>query len=375
MNAPAHARPLAVREGRILAYRQLDVADEIDLVAAERVIRAGGTRRGPLRGEAARSLVIASPPFEVALGEHEIPLARCGKTLTATVSAHLFDYGAVSISFEFPIAPGTQLGDLVPVCDELYESPELDRLARDLVPPLLQRLGGIGRKEPSWEGIETYTVVYVRSFDENPDAAEVLASPALVSLIVGEPPARRISAGLRADVLDHAHSYFADDLVVIDWDSAFVLEPSGSRDVPDILELASTQLLELRYYDGIFDEELARVHHELERGHAGGFLRNPWGPLGRRVTRRLVELTEFTERVDNALKVVGDFYLARVYESAVRRFHIRKWQESVDAKQALLAQAYGLVRDEIATRRSTALELVVILLIALELALALVHRG
>src|SRR5580692_10650762 len=58
MNAPAHARPLAVREGRILAYRQLDVADEIDLVAAERVIRAGGTRRGPLRGEAARSLLI-----------------------------------------------------------------------------------------------------------------------------------------------------------------------------------------------------------------------------------------------------------------------------------------------------------------------------
>jgi hypothetical protein len=375
MGTTAHARPLVVREGRILAYRQLDVADEIDLVAAERVIRAGGTRRGPLRGEAARSLLIASPPLEVALGEHAIALARCGKTLFSRISAHLFDYGAVSVSFEFPIEPGTPLGELVPVCDELYDSPELDRVARDLVPPLLERLGGIGRKDPSWEGIETYTVVYVRSFEGNPDAADVLVSPALVSLIVGEPPARRISAGLRADVLDHAHSYFADDLVVIDWDSAFVLEPSGSRDVPDILELASTQLLELRYYDGIFDDELARVHRELERAPVAGLLRNPWGPLGRRVMRRLVELTEFTERVDNALKVVGDFYLARVYESAVRRFHIRKWQESVDAKQALLAQAYGLVRDEIATRRSTALELIVILLIALELALALVHRG
>jgi hypothetical protein len=375
MDAPARARPLTVREGRILAYRQLDVADEIDLVAAERLIRAGATRRGPLRGEAARSLVITSPPLEVALGEREVELDRCGKRLTARVSAHLFDYGAVSMSFEFAIDPGTELGELVPVCDELYDSPELDRLARDLVPPLLKRLGGIGREGPSWDGIETYTVIYVRGFEESPDAADVLASPALLSLIVGEPPARRLSAGLRTDVLDHAQSYFADDLVVIDWDSAFVLEPSGSQDVPDILELASTQLLELRYYDGLFDAELAHVHHELERAHSAGILRNPWALLGRRVTRRLVELTEFTERVDNALKVVGDFYLARVYESAVRRFHIRKWQESVDAKQALLAQAYGLVRDEIATRRSTALELIVILLIALEIALAIVHRG
>lgn len=375
MDSPAQAPPLAVREGLILVYRQLDVADEIDLAAAERAIRAGAARRGPLRGEAARSVLIASPPLEVALGAHEVRLTRCGKQLTARVSAHLFDYGAVSMSFEFPIERGAELGELVPLCDELYESPELDRLAREMVPPLLQRLGGIGRQGPSWDGIETYTVVYVRSFEGNPDAADVLRAPALVSLIVGEPPTRRLSAGLRSDVLDHAHSYFADDLVVIDWDSAFVLEPSGSRDIPDILELASTQLLELRYYDGIFDAELARIHGELERAHSAGILRDPWGPLGRRVVQRLVELTEFTERVDNALKVVGDFYLARVYESAVRRFHIRKWQESVDAKQALLAQAYGLVRDEIATRRSTALELIVIFLIALELALALVHRG
>src|SRR6202012_3685722 len=106
------------------------------------------------------------------------------------------------------------------------------------------------------------------------------------------------------DVLKHAHSYFDDDLVVVDWNCAFVLEPSGSQDIPDILELASSQLLELRYYDELFDVELARVYRELDRAHGAHFfevVRSPWVDIGRRAVRRLVELSEFAERVDNTL--------------------------------------------------------------------------
>ena len=79
-------------------------------------------------------------------------------------------------------------------------------------------------------------------------------------------------------------------------------------------------------------------------------------------------------RVDNTLKVIGDFYLARVYESAVRRFRIRAWQASIDAKQALLAQAYSLIRGQIEARRTTLLELTVIVLIVVEVILALRAR-
>jgi hypothetical protein len=371
------ARPLVVREGRLLGYRVLDVADEIDLVAAQALVRAGASRRGALTREGARSLVFAAPPLEVALGSDSVVLPRTGARLEVDVSARVFDYGAVSISFEMTIAAGTALAALIPLCDELYESPELDRMARKAVRPLLSSLAGAVRGRHEFDGIEEYTIVYVRHFEGDPPASDVLASPLLASLVVGEPPSRRLSSGERQDVLQHAHSYFDDDLVVVDWNSAFVLEPSGSHDILDILELATSQLLELRYYDGLFDVELARVYRELERQRRrglGGVIRNPWVELGRGVVRRLVELSEFAERVDNALKVIGDFYLARVYESAVRRFRIRPWQASIDAKQALLAQAYGLVRGEIDSRRSTVLELVVIALIVLEVVLALVRH-
>jgi uncharacterized Rmd1/YagE family protein len=89
------------------------------------------------------------------------------------------------------------------------------------------------------------------------------------------------------------------------------------------------------------------------------------------MTLRYVEQSEFAERVDNALKVIGDFYLARVYRSAVRRFHIAEWRNSVSGKQRLLAQAYEIVRGEIESHRSTVLELVVIVLILLELVTAI----
>ncbi len=372
----ATARPLVVREGRVVAYRQLDVADEIDLPACQALLRASAPRRGALTREGAQSLVISSPPLEVSVGLRSVTLPRTGKTFDADVSVRVFDYGAVSFSFEVPIPPGSQLGDIVSWCDEIYDSPDLDQAAREMVQPLLARLRGSVRGEHDWDPVEAYTVVFVRQFDGDPSADEVLSSPPLASLVLGEPTSRRLSRSQREDVLTHAHSYFDDDLVVVDWNCAFVLEPSGSRDIPDILELASSQLLELRYYDELFDVELARVYRDLDRARGRripDLFRNPWVDLGRRVVSRLVELSEFAERVDNTLKVIGDFYLARVYESAVRRFRIRAWQASIDAKQALLAQAHTLIRSEIDARRTTLLELVVIVLIVFEVLLALRH--
>ena len=259
--------PLVVRDGRVVAYRQLDVADEIDLAACQALLRASAPRREALTREGAQSLVISAPPLEITIGPRSFTLPRTGKKLDTEVSVRVFDYGAVSFSFEVPIPDGSELGEIVTWCDELYDSPELDQAAREMVQPLLTRLRGSVRGEHDWNAVETYSVVFVRRFEGNPSAGEVLASPSLASLVLGEPTSRRLSPSQRQDVLTHAHSYFDDDLVVVDWNCAFVLEPSGSRDIPDILELASSQLLELRYYDELFDAELARVYRELDRAH------------------------------------------------------------------------------------------------------------
>ncbi len=363
---------LTVEDGRILAYRIFDVGNEIRLELAERLLKdAPGRKRAKLTREGAQCLEFSVPPLDVALGRRSVTLAS-GRSLETELTARLFDYGAVSIVLEWPIPPGSTLEALLPLCDEIYESAVVEDVARAEVLALVARLQEAVEGSHSWTGVETYTVVFVRSLAGNPARERITDSPVVAKLLLGEAGPKSLSLDARRDVLKHAHSYFEDDLAIIDWNSAFVLEPSGSRDIPDILEFATSQLLELRYYDGLLDQELGRIYDDFDaaRRQRRALIRSPYEKLARVVLRRFVELTEFTERVDNALKVVGDFYLARVYQSAVRRFRIVNFQASVDEKQALVAQAYNLLKGEVDIRRSTLLEVVVIVLILLELVTA-----
>lgn len=365
---------LTVERGRLLCYRIFDVADEIDLDRAERMLLAGsqGTRRVRPTREGSQALSFTSPPLAVALGTRAVTVAARGGLVDMELTARLYDSGAATAIFELPLAPGTELPELLPLCDEIYESAELEAVGRREIDALVSRLGGPVQRQHGWAGVETYTVIFLEELRGRPRAAEVLASPGLGKLLLGETSTSRLADEERVDVLKQAYSYFEDDLVVIDWNSALVVEPSGSRDVPDILEFATAQLLEMRYYDELLDAELRRIYDEVELAGRKwwSLFWSPYGELARKVLGRLMELTEFTERVENSLKVVGDFYLARVYRAAVRRFRLSAWQTSVYRKQSLVAQVYELLSGEIDTRRNTLLELAIVLLIVLEIAMA-----
>ena len=93
--------------------------------------------------------------------------------------------------------------------------------------------------------------------------------------------------------------------------------------------------------------------------------------LQRQTAALLLELSEMIERLENAVKIVGDFYLARLYQRAVRRFRLAAWQETVLRKQKLLAEVNDLTGDAADTSRSELLEVAVILLILWEVVAAL----
>lgn len=195
-----------------------------------------------------------------------------------------------------------------------------------------------------------------------------MQSETTAKLLLGETSDKPLSAATRQDVLRNAFSYLAEDLVILDWNSALVVEPSGSRLVPHVLELATCQLLEFRYYDGLLDRELARLYGYVET--APRILKSPFGALTRHVLRSFMELTECTERVDNAIKSVGDFYLARVYLAAIDRFRVPQWRESVEAKLGLVGRAYGLLKGEVEVSREQLLELTIVILILVEIVAA-----
>ncbi|WP_242343119.1 hypothetical protein [Anaeromyxobacter terrae] len=374
----ANPERFVIADGSVHVYRLFDVADAIDLAAAERAVEvamAAPKSRARLTGaQSATALELPRPPLRVALGAREVPLRFRGARAAET-SAHVFDYGVVSILYKLPIAPGAALEDLVVLAEELFVSPtpEIDQAARREAEELCRALGGALERPHRWDGLESYQIFFARRFADGPlRAQELLASAPVAELLLGETSPVRLSTAERQEVLSHHYTYLEDDLAVVHWNSALVVEPSGVEDIPDLLEFATAHLLELRYYDALLDRELHLIYDEIERGGspvANIFTRRYRG-LQRRTAALLLELSEMVERLENAVKIVGDFYLARLYQSAVRRFRLPAWQETVLRKQRLLAEVNDLIGDAADTSRSELLELAIILLIVFEIAAA-----
>ena len=101
-----------------------------------------------------------------------------------------------------------------------------------------------------------------------------------------------------------------------------------------------------------------------------GLRRTRYASLARELHRLVAEVTEITERVDNALKVTEDVYLARLYGTALDLFRVRNWGAAVDRKLAIVRDTYATLYDEAATARAELLEITIVLLIVLEILLA-----
>lgn len=367
MPAPA---PLVLEKAHVLCYRTFDIAAELDLERARQVLTADA-RRLKLSRENSQYLLLPNPPLAFELGRRVLALRQ--GPVTVDVTARLFDHGAASIILRVPVNPGTGFEALTVLADELYDSVALEALALELVESVRQMIAPAAQRPHLWEQNESYTVLFVERIQGTPSAEELLAQADLARLLLGEVGSRSLSARERESVLHSRFSYTVDDLVVVDWNSAFVYEPSGSNDIPDLLEVANAQLLEFRYYDDLLDSHIGRIHDRVQGRRRGwaNLLRSPYRDLARETLSTLVDLNEFIERVENSLKIIGDFYLSKVYEAAVRRMRIPSWQASVTRKQQLLAQTYGLLRGEVDTDRSLTLELTIVLLIILEVLFAI----
>lgn len=357
------------RKAFVLCYRIFDVADEIRLEVAQRLL-AEDARRLKLSREGSQYLQLPNPPLSAELGKRELTL-RSGRQ-QVEVLARIFDHGAASLIIKVPVASGTPMEALISIADELYDSPSVDQLALEHLESLRRALAPALEGAHLWEQSESYTVIFAQEIEGKPTATQLLERAELARLLLGEVDRAPLSEREKSEVTQHRFSYREDDLVVVDWNSAFVYEPSGSQDIPDVLEICNAQLLEFRYYDHLLDANIRRIYDEVQSRRRGwsSLFRSPYRVLARLVWARLLEMSEFIERVENSLKIIGDFYLAKVYEASVRRLRIPTWQASITRKQQMLAQVYQLLKDEVDTDRTLTLEFAIVILIISELLLA-----
>jgi len=210
----------------------------------------------------------------------------------------------------------------------------------------------------------------VHAFDSKPTAKELLETVDFVPLLSGE--YRPLSEAARTDLLRQRFSYYEDDLAILTWDRAFIYEPRGDSDVDDVLEVANAQLVEMRYYDDLLDAELPRMYKAVEstRGPLNLFNARRYARLARELNTLVAEVTELTEKVDNALQVTEDVYLARIYAAALETFRVRPVHAAVERKLEIIRDTYRGLYGEASSARAELMEITVIALIAVEVVLA-----
>src|SRR5206468_4360360 len=128
-----------------------------------------------------------------------------------------------------------------------------------------------------------------------------------------------------------------------------------------------------RYLDQQLDVALEQAYEALPRQTWWRLaLPGASGPDLRRIGTLQVESAVLFEGVNNALKLLGDQYLARVYRLVSERFHLADWDASILRKLETLESIYQKMSDFAGTRRMEALEWIIIVLITLSIVLPLV---
>lgn len=370
-------------DGVAIVYRLFDVGFEIDLPrAADLLASSAPARVRPIRGEA-QAIQIANPPVAVMLGTE--PVRVLGATGDAEVSARIFDFGGVSLRISIRATPDMAWNEFSAFGNAVDAGIDLSPIFERHLKALLERIASAITRPaiaPITEDYVVFRIDAVRGADGAiaRDAAtgpRGALSPAtwgdedLVPLLLNE--RRPLSAIARHELLPHRFSYYTDDLTILTWDNALVVEPSpGDTDVQYILEFANAQLLELRVYDAVLDAELPAMYDRV----ASARPRRQLALLQRRFAGLLSDLqalvadsTELVERVESALKVTDDVYLARIYTAALDIFRGREWRAGIDRKLAIIRETYAMLNDESQAARAEALEVLIVALIAAELVL------
>jgi hypothetical protein len=365
---------LVVRAAAVV-YRLYDVGYAIDLERVATLLAPGApARTRPARTEA-RALQIANPPVAIALGTHTVTVG--GARYTGQLAARLFDFGVCSLQFEIALAERAGWSDFVRFAQAIEPAEDVAALvARELarlcaeIAPAVERPG----VAPVSEEYVVYRITELADQAGRTLGPDALSDDRLAPLLVGAQ--QPLAPAARQTLLAHRFSYYADDLAVLTWDNALVVEPQvNDRDVEYIIEFANAQLLELRVYDASLDAELPAMYDRVADA------RHRRLPLPTRrfhsvlsdLQTRVADVTETIERAENALKVTDDVYLARIYGAALDLFRATAWRQGIERKLSIFRETYAMLNGEAQAARTELLELAVLAIIGAELLLGLLR--
>jgi hypothetical protein len=346
-------------EGSIVVLNLFDVAEEIRLAELPAII--GGTRVPPkYKHPAPEYIRFERPPVIEPLPPLALPT---GERFEATLQ--YYDYGVVSLLLRFAFCGTWE--ELQERAARWVSGPLFEELSRQTIHDNLKRVqAALVKPYDKWLN-EDYCVVHLHSVPGITAAADLLQERGreISQIVRGE--LLLLSESERKEVLQGNMSYYPNDLLVAGWNAAFLFDtPSGAEPTIRLLEYANSQLLQFRHYDEMLTRELERVYDYLESRRS---LIYGWRMRSAATQLRTIflDVTELTERTNNALKFIGDMFFARVHKLCAGKIGVNDYQALVQEKLNTADELYNSMVEQFHQARGFLLEFIVVLILVIEL--------
>lgn len=290
-------------------------------------------------------------------------LEFAGFKASAKAEITLYDFGGASVVYTFPIEG--RLSDLLALANALAASDALQKDSRECLVQLLPHLAESIQRPQVGSLVEDYITYQFDRFGEpGENLDDLLASNRALMAQILRGDVSPLSPQEIDEALGSRISYSKNDASILDFSAGFVID-SDASDLLDLIEFANMELLEMRHLDETLDDALEEIYPTTStrmRGRAAA-------RKLRRVGLLQIDAALLFEGVNNAIKLVGDHYLARFYKRLSDRLHHPDWDAFVLRKLGILESIYQKLNDQQSTRRMEILEWIIILLIAISIVL------
>ena len=207
---------------------------------------------------------------------------------------------------------------------------------------------------------EEYIVYCISGYQGDPEVYLSLYSEKIVAFLKNENEPldeEEVSATLAAHL-----KYGKDDITIVDWDGAFIFDAAGDfKSNIELFEIANLQLLRSRILADDLDRRLEKTLNLMRAPKKLPLIRT------RDIRKVLKEIIEIrtqsileSETIEHNIKLIGDWYSAKLYSVIAKKFHLEAWAKDIKEKLDMLEDVYSMATENFSISYRATLEFVIL---------------
>ena len=345
--------------GHIYIFHAFDVGDDINLEEVAKL-------------RAINTIPVALPkyfknynaPLTIEL-PHPNESARC-------VSVQLHSFGAISLMYKIPF--NSTLEELRKEFYETYSQYQEQSVAD--VKLVFKKIEKFITQPHFFQTKSSYNILQVNPQPKQMDLSQFKEQFGGIVASSLRFETETLSEYQKNEILDSAIGYYRGIIVIVDSDTTFIYD-DDYRDLLAFVEFANLQQLELHYFDRLLDEKLNKIYEgggtqKISMLSYLPFLDTVVDPVAT-LGKLKVDISVITERLEGSIKLAGEPYYSEFYHQLMKKLDIESWQESIERKLDIVKDVQLVYQHKTDVIRENILEILIIILIAIELVIGILE--